>query len=110
MEALNLAGSTVVFTRVDGDQFDFDSVSPANNSMPDFTYSSPENWASRVTINRQTNDVVMQSIEIDLTFDHLTRDLGWGVSTISNLFPVVAQSPMITLKVPVGSQWTILSF
>lgn len=82
-EAFNSWGATVGFSKVDGDEFNFGSLSLANNSKADTTYSPEENWANKVTINGYNDDALVQSIEIDLTFEHVTHDLGWeGIDNI----------------------------
>ncbi len=77
LEAFNSWGATVGFSRADGDEFDFASLSLANASRSDTTFIPEENWANTVTINGYYDGVLVNTIEIDLTFDHVTHDLGW---------------------------------
>lgn len=77
LEAFNSWGATVGFSKSDGAEFNFDSVSLANASRAD-TASIPEsNWANQVTINAYNDDVLVQSAEVDLTFDHVTHQFDW---------------------------------
>jgi len=82
-EAFNSWGATVGFSKVDEDEFDFGSLSLANSSKADTTNIPESNWANKVTINGYNDEVLVQSIEIDLTFEHVTHDLGWtGIDNI----------------------------
>lgn len=77
LEAFNAWGATIGFSKSDGDTFEFSSVSLANAARSDTTYVPEENWANTVTINGYRDDVLVASAEIDLTFDHVTHELGW---------------------------------
>ncbi|SDX35632.1 hypothetical protein SAMN05444358_10513 [Ruegeria halocynthiae] len=77
LEAFNAWGATVGFTKSDGDEFNFDSVSLANASKADTTHIPESNWANQVTINAYNDDVLIHSAEVDLTFDHVTHEFDW---------------------------------
>ena len=75
-EAFNSWGSTVGFSRVDGFDFDFSSISLANASKSDTQYIPEYKWANQVTINGYNDGQLTDQRIIDLTFDHVTHDIG----------------------------------
>lgn len=77
LEAFNSWGATVGFSRADGAEFDFASLSLANSSRSDIANVPRENWANTVTVNGYNDDMLVQSLEINLTFDHVTHTLNW---------------------------------
>lgn len=84
LEAFNSWGATIGFEKVDADEFEFASVSLANSSRSDTTNSQESNWANTVTINGFNDGVLVQTVDVDLTFDHVTHDLNWaGVDQIA---------------------------
>ena len=77
LEAFNSWGATVGFSKSDGEEFNFNSVSLANASRSDTTYIPESNWANQVTINAYNGDELVHSAEVDLTFDHVTHEFDW---------------------------------
>lgn len=78
LEAFNSWGATFGFSLVDdAGEFDFGSLSLANTSRADPTNIPEGSWANAVTINGYNDGETVQSIEIDLTFEHVTHDLNW---------------------------------
>lgn len=77
LEAFNAWGATVGFSKSDGEEFNFNSVSLANASKSDTTYTPESNWANQVTINAYNDAVLVHSAEVDLTFDHITHEFDW---------------------------------
>ncbi|MDA7967279.1 hypothetical protein, partial [Ruegeria sp.] len=77
LEAFNSWGATVGFSKADGEEFNFNSVSLANASKSDTTHIPESNWANQVTINAYNDDVLVHSTQIDLTFDHVTHEFDW---------------------------------
>ena len=76
-EAFNSWGATIGFTAQGEDEFDFSSLSVANSSRADTTGVPESNWANAITINGYNDGGLVQSIEIELTFEHTTYDLDW---------------------------------
>lgn len=78
-EATNAWAATVGFSKSDGEEFDFRSVSLANSSQSQFgTSTVPEEyWADQVTINAYNDDVLIHSSEVNLTFDHMVHEFDW---------------------------------
>lgn len=77
LEAFNSWGATVGFEMVDGGDFDFASISLANASKSDTQYIPEYKWANQVTINGYNDGVLVDQMLIDLTFDHVTHDVGF---------------------------------
>lgn len=77
LEAYNSWAATIGFSMANGEDFDFKSLSLANCSRSDTTSIPENNWANKVTINGYDDGVIVNSIEIDLTFDHINHDLNW---------------------------------
>ena len=77
LEAFNSWGATVGFSQVDGETFEFASISLANGARSINSHMPAENWANTVTVNGYSDDLIVQSIEINLTLDHVTYDLNW---------------------------------
>ncbi len=110
LEAFNSWGATVGFSKSDGEEFNFNSVSLANASRSDTTYIPESNWANQVTINAYNGDELVHSAEVDLTFDHVTHEFDWRDIDQSSSSHREVKSPMTMSRTRVGSRWTILAF
>ncbi|PRY75481.1 hypothetical protein CLV80_11268 [Yoonia maritima] len=78
LEAANTFASTIAFTATNNDDFIFHSISLANDYMMTGGVNSRSDLrANTVTVNGYDRDELVETVEIDLTFQHITHDLGW---------------------------------
>lgn len=101
-EAFNAWGATVGFEKADADEFDFSGLSLANASKSDTNQIPEDQWANIVTINGYNDGEIVETVDIDLTFDHVGHELNW--QSIDRL-ELVASGGVITNEHVENAGW-----